>query len=180
MKNTPLLIGAVLVLGLLGYFAFRSNKVLVDGFPPKDASALTQREAYAKALTAADGDATRVGSVLGTGSMQPYIPVAAPGLDPYATVVAYVVYRKGATFADIRDGDLCAYRPARAPKPDPLTTTTAELRAKLSAVWLHQAAMKDGGGYIMTGYANKHYESWMRVTPENFIGIVERTFVWSR
>jgi len=44
---------------------------------------------------------------------------------------------------------------------------------------MHQAAQLDAGGWIMTGLGNKAYENKVRVTAENFVGIVARVYVWT-
>jgi hypothetical protein len=161
VKKILLVVAAVLALVALAVVAYRSNRVLVDGLPPKSDFA-HQVDAYRAALAFAGGDASLVVPVAGTGSMRPYIPPAAAGLDPRRTIVAFVVMVPGATFADIRPGSLCSYEPADWP----------------GERWLHQAAQKDAAGWIMTGLGNAHYESWMRVTAANFRGIVARTFTW--
>ena len=43
---------------------------------------------------------------------------------------------------------------------------------------MHQAALLDGGGWIMTGLHNKGYENKVRVTKENFVAVVARVYVW--
>ena len=43
----------------------------------------------------------------------------------------------------------------------------------------HQAAQRDGLGWIMSGLHNPRSESAWRITPQNFDGIVRATFVWT-
>lgn len=160
MKKIIPIIIAVLVLGLIWYCSNQSQKVLTDGLPPQ-ASFATMSDAYYAALADTKGDLKRLGSVLGTGSMAPYIPPSAPGLDPYATVVAFTLKKK-ATYEDIQHGDLCVYEPANAPGES----------------WIHQAAEKDSDGWIMTGLNNRRSENWMRMTAKNFRFVVEKTYVW--
>ena len=113
--------------------------------------------AYAKA------HGYRVTPVLGTGSMAPYIPAAPTGADPHATVMAYVVIDPAASFENITAGALCIYRTEWSPRYSVL----------------HQAAQRDGLGWIMSGLHNPRSESAWRITPQNFDGIVRATFVWT-
>lgn len=101
--------------------------------------------------------------VLGTGSMAPFIPAAPAGKDPLQTVVAFVVIDPARTFDTIKVGSLCSYRPAW---------------AKGGCV-LHQAVKKTGFGWVMAGLHNAHSESWEPITPEKFVGIVSRVYVWN-
>jgi hypothetical protein len=91
--------------------------------------------------------------------MQPHIPKGDP-----AAIVALVVLRDGARFADIVAGDLCIYRPTFG----------------AGGAYAHQAAQRDSLGWIMSGLHNANSESFARVTSDNFIGIVAKTFVWSQ
>ena len=94
--------------------------------------------------------------------MAPFIPPAAPGLVPLDTVVAYVVLDPAATYESVAVGALVLY----------------------TAGWtshhvLHQAALKDRLGWIMSGLHNERSETWERVTPANYKGTVGRVYVWS-
>ena len=153
--NTRALLIALVVLGLAAVLvlARRSQRVLIDGLPLR-IECKTQAEAQALAGPGAI-------SVLGTGSMAPYIPAAATGLDPLATVCAYVVLVPGATVEGVTPGALCIYVPEWA-------------RRNV----MHQAASFSEGGWIMTGLGNKTYENSERMTGRNFVGIVARTYVW--
>lgn len=162
MKKTILPILGVAILGLLLYLGYRSNRVLQDGLPEKEICA-SASEAHDKARQYAEKNGYRTGKVLGTGSMRPFIPASRDGLDPYKTVVAYNVFRI-ADYDEIKPGDLCTYAPAD----------------RDNQLWLHQAAAKDSDGWIMTGLANKHYENWMRVKRENFLGITVKVFTWEQ
>ena len=151
-RSTIYVIGAVLIVVVVGFLAWRAQRTLTGNLPP----AIDCRD-EAEARTLAGPGAIKV---LGTGSMVPFIPAALPGQDPLKTVVAYVVIEP-ATFDDIQPGDLCIY----------------------AAEWttgfvIHQAAMKDGGGWIMSGLGNAHSEARWRVTPANFKGIAARVYRW--
>ncbi len=135
-----------------------SQHVLEDGLPPR-VECETALDAWIKAGPSAI-------PVLGTGSMAPYIPASAPGADPHKTVVAYVAPVRGATYSDITPGALCVYRYQSAPG--------------VSLLVIHGAAQKDSAGWIMSGLHNAHSESWARVTPENFVALVGKTYVWKQ
>lgn len=139
------------------------QRALERGLPPRvecAGQAAAARQAYAFA-----GDhGGDVIAVLGTGSMAPYIPAAAPGADPLRTVVAYVVAAPRATFADIRPGALVVYRAAWS-AAHPV---------------LHQAASRDAAGWIMSGLHNPEYEARWRVTPANFVAIAAQVFTWEQ
>ena len=146
---------AVLALGLVVVLAIalRNERVLTAGLPLR-IMAKSQQEARTLAGLGAV-------SVLGTGSMAPYIAAAPKGSDPLATVMAYVVTVQGATIADVRAGSLCIYIPDWAGRHV-----------------MHQAASFSEGGWIMTGLGNKGYENAERMTGRNFVGIVSRTYTW--
>lgn len=156
-------LGALLIAGLVGASVYWQRR-MTNGLPPR-ASFATQGAAYTAALTAANEDTTRVVAVLGTGSMQPYLPAAPAGADPMKTVVAYAVKRANARFSDIQSGDLCLYQPSWQVSHD--------------TSCMHQAASRDSGGWIMTGSHNPTYENTTRVTEANFIGIVQEVCVWN-
>jgi hypothetical protein len=148
---------ALLALGLVVVvvLAWRSARTLRDGLPLRIV-AKSQVEAQSLAGPAAI-------AIAGTGSMAPYIPAAASGLNARQTVCAYVVLVPNAPYTAITPGALCIYQP----------------------VWekghvMHQAAALDAGGWIMTGLHNERYENKDRVTALNFVGIVARTYVWSQ
>lgn len=155
------IIATVIALALLGTLAYCAQRRLVEGLPPK-AELPTLAEAHAAALAYQHANGGNVLPILGTGSMAPFIPPARAGLDPWKTVVAYVVTDPRATFADVRAGSLCIYL----------------------AAWnrggpvLHQAAERDGGGWIMSGLNNAQSEADWRVTPENFRGVAAKVFTW--
>jgi len=151
---------AAVILAALVAFAWLHNRIMVAGLPPREvcadrASALVAAGEWAKANNGV------VIPVLGTGSMAPYIPAAPDDATPREWIAAYAV-TVPATFADIKPGALCIYR--------------AEWSPSLSVI--HQAAQRDGYGWIMSGLHNARSESWARVTPANFIGITARVFVW--
>ena len=144
-----LVLGLVVVLGL----ALRSERVLTAGLPLRIVVA-----SEAEAWTLAGPSAV---VVLGTGSMAPYIPSAPAGADPLRTVSALAVLVSGASYSDIKAGALVIYVPRWAGRNV-----------------MHQAAQIDAGGWIMTGLGNKDYENRERVTAANFVGIVQRTYIW--
>jgi len=144
-----LVLGLVVVLGL----ALRSERVLLAGLPTRVVVA-----SEADAWTLAGPSAV---VVLGTGSMAPYIPSAPAGADPLRTVSALAVLMSGASYSDIKAGALVIYVPRWAGRNV-----------------MHQAAQIDAGGWIMTGLGNKEYENRERVTAANFVGIVQRTYIW--
>lgn len=161
MANTRTTLGAVagaaFVALLLG-ISWHSQRVLELGLPPRDESDRTQ----AAALLAANGWALAnnggtIAAVLGTGSMAPYIPAGDP-----AQVVAYAVTRNGATFDDVTPGAVCVYRHSASPV----------------GVTIHGAAERTGSGWVMSGLHNSRSD--IRMTRENFVGIVVRVFVWGK
>ena len=155
MTPRRLLLLAVLVLGLVVVLglALRSERVLTAGLPLR---IIVASEADAWTLA---GPSAVV--VLGTGSMAPYIPSAPAGADPLRTVSALAVLVSGASYSDIKAGALVIYVPRWAGRNV-----------------MHQAAQIDAGGWIMTGLGNKDYENRERVTAANFVGIVQRTYIW--
>lgn len=146
-----------LVLGLVALLVVSKRKQadLARGLPPRIVCA-SQGEAFALAGVGAT-------PVLGTGSMAPWIPAALPGLDPRQTVVAYAVIDSAATYDGITTGALVVY-----------FATWAGGRV------LHQAAARDGGGWIMSGLHNERSETWERVTAVNYVGTVARVYVWAQ
>lgn len=147
-----LALGLLLIVVLL--VAGHNQRTLTAGLPPRIVCA-TQEEARVQAGPTAI-------PVLGTGSMAPYIPAAAPGRDPFATVVAYIVPSADLVFADIAPGRLVVYKPDWSPR---YSVT-------------HGAAVQDAAGWIMSGLHNRDYEARTRVTAENFRAIVAAVYVW--
>lgn len=143
-------------LALLTGIAFRRQRSLEDGLPPRIECA-NRGEAMMAALHAATEHGGSILPVLGTGSMAPYIPRAAPGLDPRKTEVSYVLTRAGARWSDVSARNLCLYGVG-------------------NMLVLHQAEKRTKDGWIMTGLHNERSDVWM--TPESFRGIVAMTFVW--
>lgn len=146
-------VGAVIGLAVLLLLARSKQRVLERGLPTRIACT-SQLDAQVQAGAGAI-------AVLGTGSLAPYLPHASPGLDPLKTVVAFAVIDPAATFDSIRAGTLCIY----------------------SADWtkfrvMHQASSQDARGWIGSGLNNARSESFARITPQNFVGIVARVYVW--
>lgn len=163
MKTSNLILAAAAVCVVVAVltFAWRSQRVLELGLPPRtlcanQADGLGQARAFALSAGGAP-----IG-VMGTGSMAPFIPPAAN--PPLETIVAYVVPVFGATFAEVKPGALCIYAPQWAK----------------GGLVMHGAAQLDAGGWIMSGLHNNRSESWERMTPENFRGIAARVFVWQQ
>jgi hypothetical protein len=145
-----LALGLVVVLGL----ALRSERVLTAGLPLRIVVA-SETEAWTLA-----GPSAVV--VLGTGSMAPYIPSAPAGADPLKTIAAYAVVNTNLTYKDITPGALVIY----------------SINYVKGSNTMHQAALLDASGWIMTGLGNKEYENRVRVTSDNFVGIVSKVYVW--
>ena len=145
-----LALGLVVILAL----ALRSERVLVNGLPPR-IIAKSQVEAQEMAGALAVG-------VLGTGSMAPYIPSAPGGNDPLKTIVAYAVMGTDLAYKDITTGALVIY----------------SINYVKGSNTMHQAALLDASGWIMTGLGNKEYENRVRVTSANFVGIVSKVYIW--
>ena len=155
MNRIGLVLALVLGLVALLVVSKRKQAEIARGLPPRVVCA-NQGEAFALAGVGAT-------PVLGTGSMAPWIPAALPGLDPRKTVVAYAVIDTAATYDGITTGALVVY-----------FATWAGGRV------LHQAAARDGGGWIMSGLHNERSETWERVTAANYIGTVARVYVWAQ
>lgn len=146
---------AALVFAGLVALALRWERILEQGLPPREVCA-SQADALSRAQEFARGNGGAVLPILGTGSMAPFIPAGeATG------IVAYAVTDPARAFENIEAGDLCIYR--------------AEWLA--GALVIHQAAARDGAGWIMTGLHNSGYESRYRVTQSNFVGVVARVYV---
>ena len=154
MRTVLFALGVLLLLAAIVLVAKRKEAALVAGLPVRIVCA-DQAAALAQAGPAAI-------PVLGTGSMAPYIPSALPGRDPLATVVAFAVIDPGATFDALTVGALVVYVPAWA----------------VGGRIMHQAALRDGGGWIMAGLHNERSESWERLTPATYVGTVARIYVW--
>lgn len=154
MRTGFLIFGLVCLLAAVLLLARHNQRTLTAGLPPRIVCA-TQEEARAAAGPTAI-------AVLGTGSMAPYIPAAAPGRDPLATVVAYLVPDANLVFTDIRPGRIVVYKPDWSP---------------IYAV-AHGAASQDAAGWIMSGLHNRDYEARTRVNTDNFLAIVASVYVW--
>ena len=145
-----LALGLVVILAL----ALRSERVLVNGLPPR---IITKSQVEAQEMAGA----LAIG-VLGTGSMAPYIPSAENGTDPLKTISAYAVVNTDLTYKDITPGALVIY----------------SINYVKGSNTMHQAALLDASGWIMTGLGNKEYENRVRVTSANFVGIVSKVYIW--
>ena len=148
-----LLVSAVLGIAVLVIIARHKQSVLENGLPLRIVC-----NDQTDALKRAGGGAI---AISGTGSLAPFIAAAPAGSDPSATVMAYAVIDSTATFGDIRAGTLCIY---------------AANWTKLPV--MHQASAKDSLGWIGSGLHNSRSESFARITPQNFVGIVARVYVW--
>lgn len=158
MRNLAIVLSAAALVALIIVGLVWQHR-LVAGLPPRvecaDAAA-----ALAAAYAEADKQGGSVLSVLGTGSMAPFIPAASH--EPRKTIVAYVVTLPGATYSDIRRGSLVLYFPEFASE----------------ALYIHQAAEHDAAGWIMTGLHNERSEAAWRVTPANFVALAAHVFTW--
>ena len=153
MKNAILILLGLLVLALLFYLAFHSHAVLESTLPPRIVCV-----SKANALAQAGPQAI---PVLGTGSMDPFIPHAAIGGDP---VTAFAV-ASTVGYESIKVGTLCIYRASwTTPPGQPV---------------MHQAAVKDASGWVMSGLNNLYSETSWRMTSSNFVAIVDRVYVWT-
>lgn len=152
-------LAAVAVLGLLIGLALRSQHTLEAGLPPR-IECRSEAHAHALAQTSAQLIGAQVFRVLGTGSMQPYIPAAPAGRNPLETATAFAVTKPGATFEDVTPGALCLYRH----------------NSSAVGVTIHGAALRTRFGWIMSGLNNARSDATM--TRETFIGIVADVFVW--
>ena len=170
MKSPAAIIGAIVLLVGLVVLAFMWQRKLETALPvpivcDSELTAYNAALEYAKTLTEDEAEAgSLVVGILGTGSMYPWLPKAPEGMDPRTTRVAFTVRRPGAAFEDIEDGDPVSYY--------------ADWLPPGSLGVLHQAAKFQNGGWIMSGLNNAHYESKWRVTKRNFIGIVDRVYIW--
>ena len=127
---------------------------MISGLPPKVICA-NQTEARQRA-------GLDYMSILGTGSMAPYIPASGPGEDPLTTIVAYAKYGN-LPYSSIQQGNLVVYHPAWA-----------------VGFIIHQAAQRDSGGWIMSGLNNPRSEAFYRVTEKDFHSIVDTLYTWNR
>lgn len=156
-----LTVGCALALLLLLVLALRSQRVLETGLPPRTEFA-DSRAAWDEAGRFARESGGSIVTVLGTGSMAPYIPAAAAGQNPLETTVALAVTVRGANYVSVTPGSLCLYR----------TTSSAV------GVTMHGAALLTSAGWKMSGLHNARSDVYM--TSENFVGIVARVFTWSQ
>lgn len=159
------LLGLLVVFGGL-VMSRRFYRELGEKLPPR-LELSDSASAFAKALARA----TELGaplpiSVLGTGSMRPYIPAAKEGEDPLRTTVAYVVIDPRKKYSDVKKGDLIMYR--------------AEWSAQDGPTVMHVVALIDKEGLILTGIGNAHSEGRWRVTEKNFVAVIDSAYVWAR
>lgn len=157
----PAILAALIVALLIG-FAWAWQTRLTRGLAAVVEPCATRAEASARAAAWAREYGGSIVPILGTGSMAPLIPAAAPGRDPRATEVAYAVTQLGAMFADVRSGRPCIYQPEWAK----------------GGFVIHSATERTGNGWIMTGLANAQYEKWEPMTAAIFIGLPARVFTW--
>lgn len=151
------IICAVLGLTLAITAAWYWQSVLTSRLPePVLCASAAEAEAAARSYQREHGGF--IGSVLGTGSMVPWLPACPAGADPMTTFVAYSATRPGATFADVKPGVLCVYR------------------ASTGTLIIHEAAQLTAHGWIMTGLHNRRSDA-ERMTADNFVGVVEIVFV---
>ncbi len=99
-KHLPYL-ALLLVLGL-GASALYWDHVIKSNLPPHE-DFDNQALAWAAAVEYKQAHGGQIIRILGTGSMAPLIPAAAPGLDPEKTIVAFVVTEEGATVIEADD-----------------------------------------------------------------------------
>lgn len=160
MNRVGIVLAAVILAALVA-FAWLHQRTMQAGLPPRTVCP-TQVDALAQAGSFAKAHGGAVVPVLGTGSMAPFLPAAPAGADPLTTIVAYIVIDPHATFAEIKTGSLCIYRPEWSPRYPVM----------------HQAAQQDSLGWIMSGLHNPRSEPGWRTTERNFVGLVACAFVW--
>jgi hypothetical protein len=136
---------------LLLLLAYFQQRDMLGGLPARIVC-VSEAEAVLKAGAGAI-------PVRGTGSMVPFIP--ANPANPQS-IVAYAA-PSGKTYSELKKGDLVIYY----------------------ADWakgnvIHQAAQKDGKGWIMSGLGNKRSEAFARVTDITFICHVGAVYVWNQ
>lgn len=148
-------LGPIALLVLIGLLliAYRQHKAMVGALPARYVCA-SQEEARKEA----GQDAF---PIAGTGSMVPFIPASKPGLDPASTIVAYAVPDRNKAYSDIRKGDLVVYWADWA-----------------RGTIIHQAAQKDGNGWIMSGLHNDRSEAWERMTEPKFRAVIKAVYVF--
>lgn len=159
MKLVLATILCLAVLAGLTILAVRSQRVLEDGLPPRK-ECPDSEAAWHDAAKFARESGGNVVTVLGTGSMAPYIPAAGPGRVPLETPTALAVTDPAATFASVKPGQLCLYRHA----------------ASAVGLTIHGAALLTSAGWVMSGLNNP--TSDINMTAENFVGVVAHVFVW--
>lgn len=150
---------ALAIVGGLALIGLAFHAADIAALPPRiecrdQADAQTQATAW---IAAHGGELV---PVVGTGSMAPYIPAAAPGSDPRTTIVAYAVIDSSA-YALVHTGDLCVYVAEWSHTPT-----------------IHQVVEQDPLGWIMSGLHNARSETAWRMTEANFIGRVITIFTW--
>lgn len=151
-RNTTIVAIAVLALVAGAVVALRFLNRMSSALPLREEFG-SRSEAHAAALARVASHGGAITSVLGTGSMAPYIPAAAKDKND---IVAFVVTNPARDYASIKQGDLCLYRPDW-------------LRGSLV---LHQAALFNSDGWVMSGLHNQRSESEERMTPSKFVGVV--------
>jgi hypothetical protein len=148
MKTAAILILATLALAIGAFLVVRNHNNMIRALPP--AVSATHAEVQALMLSGAD-----LVAVLGTGSMQPYIPA---GKEDSHEIVAYVQVER-VSYDSLRKGDLIIFR---------FGTINV----------LHQLASKNGDGWIASGLHNERYDR-PRVNAGNFVGRVKKTYILS-
>jgi hypothetical protein len=161
-SKTMILAISILIVVVLAWIATRQQSKMLAGLPPR-LEYPTLGSAALAAQEYANEHGGAIVAVAGTGSMAPYVP---PGhsktlAEQKTEIVAYVVTDPKATYASIRPGMLVIYR------PDWLDGHPC----------MHQAAQRDGAGWVMSGLHNQRSESEERMTPEKFTGVVAHAFV---
>ena len=156
MKLALAILAAIIALALTGWLVTRNEGKLEAKLPARFSFASLD-DALLAATKYSDTFGGQVCSVLGTGSMAPFIP-ASPG--KVAVPVAYAVMGLPQSFESIKQGELLVYRPTWG-----------------TGFAVHLASQKTTSGWIMSGLANAHSESAWRVTQTNYVGTVKAVFV---
>jgi hypothetical protein len=116
----------------------------------------SQAEAFAASVAYAAANGGTVVTTSGTPSMEPLI---------HGRTFAVVQNRP---FASIATRDLLVYMG----RPDASKATRVKM--------LHRAVEHDSGGWIMSGDNNRWSESWDRVTPQTYGGVVVALFGYAK
>jgi hypothetical protein len=138
------------------YFGADTPETTYAQVVPLNAHFTNQSEAFSACVAYAASNGGTVVTTSGTPSMEPLI---------HGKTFAVVQNRP---YASIALRDLVVYMG----RPDGSKPTRMKM--------LHRAVEHDGGGWIMSGDNNRWSESWDRVTPQTYGGVVVALFGFSK